>query len=48
MRLLTEISPKSIREFCELSMPILMFDKDENFSVLRLEDVSLQSSCCCS
>lgn len=21
-------------------MPILMFDKDENFSVLRLEDVS--------
>ncbi|EGO52408.1 hypothetical protein NEUTE1DRAFT_149946 [Neurospora tetrasperma FGSC 2508] len=44
----TDISPAAspcgmcrqfIREFCELSMPILMFDKDENFSVLRLEDL---------
>ncbi|KAK3498535.1 cytidine deaminase-like protein [Neurospora crassa] len=44
----TDISPPAspcgmcrqfIREFCELSMPILMFDKDENFSVLRLEDL---------
>lgn len=25
-------------------MPILMFDKDENFSVLRLEDVSFTVS----
>lgn len=30
----------SIREFCDLQMPILMFDKDENFVVLRLEEVS--------
>lgn len=29
----------SIREFCELSVPILMFDKDGNYCVLRLEDV---------
>lgn len=29
----------SIREFCDLKMPILMFDKDGNFCVLRLEDV---------
>lgn len=29
----------SIREFCELSMPVLMFDKDGNFHVLRLEQV---------
>lgn len=29
----------SIREFCELKMPILMFDKDGNYCVLRLEDV---------
>lgn len=31
----------SIREFCDLSMPILMFDKDENYCVLRLEEVSV-------
>lgn len=33
---------RSIREFCDLNMPIVMFDKDGNFCVLRLEDVSLQ------
>ena len=31
----------SIREFCDLQMPLLMFDKDGNFCVLRLEEVSL-------
>lgn len=31
----------SIREFCDLQMPILMFDKDGNFVVMRLEEVSL-------
>lgn len=44
----TDISPPAspcgmcrqfIREFCELSMPILMFDKDENYCVLRLEEL---------
>lgn len=29
----------SIREFCELDMPILMFDKDGSFVVMRLEQV---------
>lgn len=29
----------SIREFCELQMPIFMFDKDGNFVVMRLEQV---------
>lgn len=29
----------SIREFCELDMPIFMFDKDKNFVVMRLEQV---------
>lgn len=32
---------ESIREFCDLSMPILMFDKDENYCVLRLQEVSV-------
>lgn len=36
---LTSLLHLSIREFCELSMPILMFDKDGNYCVLRLEDV---------
>jgi hypothetical protein len=31
----------SIREFCELSMPILMFDKDGKFVVMRLEQVRI-------
>ena len=30
----------SIREFCELDMPIIMFDKDGNFSILKLEEVT--------
>lgn len=34
----------SIREFCDLSMPILMFDKDENYCVLKLEEVSVLKS----
>ncbi|KAK3337197.1 cytidine deaminase-like protein [Cercophora scortea] len=45
----TDISPPAspcgmcrqcIREFCDLDTPVLMFDKDENYSVLRLEVVS--------
>ncbi|KAL1878759.1 hypothetical protein Daus18300_002035 [Diaporthe australafricana] len=44
----TDISPPAspcgmcrqfIREFCDLKMPILMFDKDGNYCVLRLEDL---------
>lgn len=44
----TDISPPAspcgmcrqfIREFCDLKMPIVMFDKDGNFCVLRLEDL---------
>lgn len=30
----------SIREFCDLTMPILMFDQNLDYVVLRLEDVS--------
>lgn len=30
---------RSIREFCKLSMPVIMFDKDGNYVVLRLEEV---------
>lgn len=33
----------SIREFCDLKMPILMFDRDGNYCVLRLEEVSRRS-----
>ena len=29
----------SIREFCDVTLPILMFDKKGDFSVLRLETV---------
>lgn len=29
----------SIREFCDLSCPVIMFDKDENYVVLKLEEV---------
>lgn len=29
----------SIREFCELETPILMFDKDGAFVVMKLEQV---------
>lgn len=29
----------SIREFCDLPMPIIMFNKDENYAVIRLEEV---------
>lgn len=32
---------KSIREFCDLKAPIIMFDKDDNYKVARLEQVSL-------
>ncbi|KAH8591982.1 cytidine deaminase-like protein [Bisporella sp. PMI_857] len=44
----TDISPPAspcgmcrqfIREFCDLDTPIFMFDKDENFVVLRLEQL---------
>ena len=30
----------SMREFCDLSVPIIMFDKDDNFAVMTLEEVS--------
>ena len=30
----------SIREFCDLSIPIIMFDKNSDYLVLRLEEVS--------
>lgn len=36
----------SIREFCDLKMPLLMFDKDGNFVVLKLEEVSLRPRDC--
>lgn len=29
----------SIREFCELDLPIWLFDKDGSFQVVRLEQV---------
>lgn len=29
----------SIREFCDLDMPIFMFDKDKNCRVMRLREV---------
>ncbi|KAI2629788.1 cytidine deaminase-like protein [Hypoxylon sp. NC1633] len=44
----TDISPPAspcgmcrqfIREFCDLAAPIIMFDKDDNFIVLRLEEI---------
>ena len=28
-----------MREFCDLSVPIIMFDKDDNFAVMTLEEV---------
>jgi hypothetical protein len=31
---------RSIREFCDLTMPILMFDQNQDYVVLKLEDVS--------
>ncbi|EMR64873.1 putative cytidine deaminase protein [Eutypa lata UCREL1] len=46
----TDISPPAspcgmcrqfIREFSSLKSPIIMFDKDDNYVVLRLEEVSL-------
>ncbi|KAI0910567.1 cytidine deaminase [Ustulina deusta] len=46
----TDVSPPAtpcgmcrqfIREFCDLTAPIIMFDKDDNYVVVRLEDVSL-------
>lgn len=30
---------RSIREFCELDMPIWLFDKHGSFQVVRLEQV---------
>ena len=33
----------SIREFCDLSVPIIMFDKHDNFAVMTLGEVSLDS-----
>ena len=31
----------SIREFCTMDMPIIMYDKDDNFVVATLEEVRL-------
>ncbi|KAI0164835.1 cytidine deaminase [Xylariaceae sp. FL1272] len=31
-----------IREFCDLEAPIIMFDKDDNYVVMRLGEVSLR------
>ena len=33
----------SIREFCDLDLPILMFDKDGAYIVMKLEQVSANS-----
>ncbi|KAL1893234.1 hypothetical protein Cpir12675_004212 [Ceratocystis pirilliformis] len=30
---------QALREFCDLKTPVIMFDKDENFSVLLLEQL---------
>lgn len=38
----------SIREFCELDLPILLFDKDGSFQVVRLEQVCFLVSSWCS
>ncbi|KAI1757000.1 cytidine deaminase [Xylaria castorea] len=44
----TDVSPPAspcgmcrqfIREFCDLSTPIIMFDKDDNYLVMRLEEL---------
>ncbi|KAI1124692.1 cytidine deaminase [Nemania abortiva] len=29
-----------IREFCDLNAPVIMFDKDDNFIAMRLEEVT--------
>ena len=31
----------SIREFCDLSVPVIMFDKDSNYVVMKLEEASV-------
>lgn len=31
----------SIREFCSLEMPIIMFDKNEDYAILTLEQVCI-------
>ncbi len=36
---MAEYEPISIREFCELPTPVLMFDKDGAFVVMKLEQV---------
>jgi hypothetical protein len=41
MIMLTLVSLCSIREFCDLSIPIIMFDKDSNYVVMKLEEVSV-------
>ena len=34
-----------IREFCALSAPVIMFDKDDRFVIMRLEQVSITFTC---
>jgi predicted CDP-diglyceride synthetase/phosphatidate cytidylyltransferase len=41
MIMLTLVSLCSIREFCDLSIPIIMFDKNSNYVVMKLEEVSV-------
>lgn len=36
----------SIREFCDLTVPILMFDKNANFVVMTIQEVSTFPSAC--
>ena len=31
----------SIREFCAMEMPVIMFDKNEDYVVMTVEQVSL-------
>jgi hypothetical protein len=38
------INNYSIREFCDVKIPIIMFDKESNFAVMRLEEVSTTPS----
>jgi hypothetical protein len=38
-RKMTDAGWDSIREFCELEMPIIMFDKDGAFAVATLKEV---------
>jgi cytidine deaminase len=36
------LTASSIREFCSMDMPVIMFDKDDNYVVMTLEEVRLR------